>query len=292
MSILSQRVDERRGEQRRGRAEEHVEGLYRNDVIAPALPDLEAVDDDALEQYRALGFLPVRSVLTPQQVEESIGALIGLIEQAPDGINLQFEAWAADHLDRLHGEERMDAVRKLMSFATLDQRLSAIAHHPSVLRIVRALIGSSDVVLLQDMALLKPPGGGREKPWHQDKAFFNIDLEAPIVGVWIALDDATYDNGCMHVVPGSHREGPVPHFARRDWQICDHDVATARDVVVPLPAGGLLFFDGFIHHGTPTNRTDTRRRALQFHFVDRNAVRITEEDRLAVFGLEGRGAEC
>ncbi len=288
MSIRSQRVDEQRG----GQAGEHTAGLYRNDVVAPLLADLAAVDDDALEQYRTLGFLPVRTVLTPRQVEESIDALIGLIESAPDGIDLQFEAWAADHLDSLHGEERMDAVRKLMSFTTLDRRLSTIAHHPGVLRTVRALIGSSEVVLLQDMALLKPPGGGREKPWHQDKAFFNIDLDAPIIGVWIALDDATFENGCMHVVPGSHREGPVPHFARRDWQICDHDVATARDVAVPLPAGGLLFFDGLIHHGTPTNRTDTRRRALQFHFVDRDAVRITEEDRLAVFGLEGRGAEC
>lgn len=288
MSSLSQRVDEQSGERR----DQHTMGLYRNDVTATALPDLGAVDGDALEQYRAMGFLPVSSVLTHHQIEEAIVALIGLIEAAPDGLNLQFEAWAGEHLDRLHGEQRMDAVRKLMSFATLDRRLSAIAHHPSVLDTVRSMLGSSDVVLLQDMALLKPPGGGREKPWHQDKAFFNIDLEAPIVGVWIALDDATYENGCMHVVPGSHREGPVPHFARRDWQICDHDVASARDVVVPLPAGGLLFFDGLIHHGTPTNRTDTRRRALQFHFVDRNAVRITDDDRLAVFGLEGRGAEC
>ena len=51
-------------------------------------------------------------------------------------------------------------------------------------------------------------GGGREKPWHQDKAFFEIDVTSPVVGVWIALDEATPDNGCMHVIPGSHLEGP------------------------------------------------------------------------------------
>ena len=56
------------------------------------------------------------------------------------------------------------------------------------------------------MALLKPPRG-REKPWHQDHAYFNLPLDTPIVGVWIALDEATPENGCMHVIPGSHREG-------------------------------------------------------------------------------------
>ena len=156
----------------------------------------------------------------------------------------------------------------------------------------REIIGTDDIIMFQDMALLKPPGVGREKPWHQDKAFFNIDLNATVVGVWIALDEATFENGCMHVLPGSHSEGPVPHFSRRDWQICDTDVALAKDVTVPLQPGGLLFFDGLIHHGTPANRTDTRRRAIQFHYVDRNVFTIPEDDRLAVYGLEGRGVTC
>ena len=61
---------------------------------------------------------------------------------------------------------------------------------------------------------------------------------------------------------------------------------------MPLQPGGLLFFDGLIHHGTPANGTDTRRRAIQFHYVDRNVFTIPEDDRLAAYGLEGRGVMC
>ena len=107
-------------------------------------------------------------------------------------------------------------------------------------------------VLFQDMALLKPPGG-REKPWHQDCAYFNYPLGTTIIGVWIALDHADANNGCLHILPGTHREGPVNHFKRRDWQICDTDVQTERDVVVPLAPGGCLLWHGMTHHGSPTN---------------------------------------
>lgn len=271
---------------------EYSENLYRKDVIAQAVPDFAAIDEDAVEEYRAMGYLVVGRALSAEDVELSIAGLKTLINKASDRIDLQFEAAVAERLDELSADEKADSVRKLMHFVQEDERLRAIAYHPEILRFARKMIGTDDIILLQDMALLKPPGVGREKPWHQDKAFFNIDLNATVVGVWIALDEATFENGCMHVLPGSHKEGPMPHFVRRDWQICDTDVALAKDVAVPLAPGGLLFFDGLIHHGTPANRTKTRRRALQFHYVDRRAITIPEEERLAVYGLEGRGAEC
>ncbi|MFD4022206.1 phytanoyl-CoA dioxygenase family protein [Streptomyces sp. NPDC058576] len=186
----------------------------------------------------------------------------------------------------------------MMRFTELDERLRAVAHAPGLLALVRRLVGDDRVVMIQDMALLKPPGGGREKPWHQDNAFFPFEPGTPIIGVWIALDEATPANGCMHVRPGSHLAGPAVHFRRRDWQLCDADVLAARedepvsDVTVPLPAGGALFFDGLLHHGTPENRTRTRRRALQLHYVPAAAVRVPEERRLAVFGSGGKNVSC
>ncbi|WP_142057070.1 phytanoyl-CoA dioxygenase family protein [Pseudonocardia kunmingensis] len=120
----------------------------------------------------------------------------------------------------------------------------------------------------------------------------------PIVGVWIALDEATPENGCLHFRPGSHREGALVHFRRRDWQLCDadviadHAVGPGRDVMVPLPPGGAIFFDGLVHLGTPANRTATRRRALQLHFHPASAVRTTEERRMEIFGSEGKDVTC
>ena len=113
-----------------------------------------------------------------------------------------------------------------------------------------------------------------------------------MVTAWIALNEASVENGCMFLIPGSHREGPVVHFKRRDWQICDDQVQTERVVAAPLRPGGVLLFDSYLHHGTPANASPRRRRALQFVYVPSAAGRITPAERLAVFGSEGKDVQC
>jgi len=112
------------------------------------------------------------------------------------------------------------------------------------------------------------------------------------VGVWIALDEATVANGCMHVRPQGHLEGPRIHFQRRDWQICDTDIMGQPCVAVPLKPGGVLIFDGLLPHGTPTNHSGHRRKALQFHYVSVSADKAPQEERLKHFGSEGKNVEC
>ena len=264
--------------------------LYSDRQIADLGTSLAEIGDEAVQDYRDDGFLAVRDGISAGQVTDALAGLDAVLQNPEDPVLVQFESWA--DAEAATPEERLDGVRRLMRFAGADARLAAIAADPDLLAVVRRLLGVAEVRMIQDMALLKPPGGGREKPWHQDKAFFDYDLAAPVIGVWIALDQATLANGCMHVIRGSHRGGAVPHFSRRDWQICDSDVHRVDDVAVPLPPGGMLLFDGYLHHGTPANRTTTRRRALQFHYAAADIATITTDDRLDVFGLEGRGAEC
>jgi phytanoyl-CoA hydroxylase len=141
------------------------------------------------------------------------------------------------------------------------------------------------------MALQKLPGG-REKPWHQDKAYFTQSLDTLCVGVWIAMDDATLENGCMRIMDGGHHHGPYAHFQRRDWQICDTDVHPQRCIGVPLKSGGCLFFHSMLPHGTPVNSTNQSRRALQYHYVPADAVEITEQERQEIWGGDGRNLTC
>src|SRR4029453_617738 len=119
-----------------------------------------------------------------------------------------------------------------------------------LLAAVAQLLGSG-ARLIQDMALLKPPFRGSEKPWHQDTAYFDWTPLSGILGVWIALDEATVDNGCMQVIPGTHIEGPVAHYHVRDCQLDDGRVAVQRIATIPLQPGGVLFFSGLLHHGQP-----------------------------------------
>jgi phytanoyl-CoA hydroxylase len=96
----------------------------------------------------------------------------------------------------------------------------------------------------------------------------------------------------MVITPGSHRRGPVVHFQRRDWQICDTHVNNQGALAVPLKPGGCLFFHSLMHHGTPTNNSDQRRRAVQYHYKPASAPKTSYEERLAVFGEEGKDVTC
>lgn len=265
--------------------------LYRFDHSARYVDSAADVTAHDLDGFATEGYLAVRRLLDPADVRDTVAGIAAVLDH-PGKADVQYEAMADGRLDTVSGDERMDLVRKFMWLVPEDVRLQALAVDDRILSIVRPLCGSDDVSMIQDMAMLKPPGGGREKPWHQDNAYFTFEPGTPIVGVWIALDAATVDNGCMHVIPGSQADGPAPHFRRRDWQLCDDDVDLARDTMVPLEPGGALFFDGLLQHGTPANRSTSRRRAIQLHYVPMDAERVSDQRRMDIFGGEGLGATC
>ena len=163
---------------------------------------------------------------------------------------------------------------------------------PELLVVLAKLMGGRVPKPSQIMTLLKPARGGREKPWHQDHAYFNVGIDEPVVGVWIALDEATVANGCMHLLDGGHKLGPIHHWKRRDWQICDSEVMGKPSVAAPLPPGGALFFGSLLPHGTPTNHSPHSRRSMQFHYAPANSQAITNEDRMAIFGAGGKDVTC
>lgn len=273
---------------------EYPEWLYQCAAIAtPGVANLDLINAEHVREFHERGYLAIQHAFTPAEVETGIAGLADLIDgKNPAYQGLQFENAARSIMDRLSPDEKQDYIRKLFYYVEYEPRLKALSGHPKLLAVARQLIGDDEITMFQDMALIKPPRIGREKPWHQDMAYFNLPLTTTIVGVWIALDEATVENGCMMVVPGSHKKGAVIHFRRRDWQICDTDIYLDGAVAVPLPPGGCLFFHGLIHHGTPANRSDKRRRAVQFHYKAAGVQFTSQEERLAIFGSEGKGATC
>lgn len=267
--------------------------LYRHRSVATGVAGFAGVTKEAVKHFHEQGYLVVHDAFSPGEVAATLEALLYLLSgQHPtfQGVMYEKKARSVD-VERLAPEERQDYVRKFMWFVECDERLKALAYHPQLTVLLETLLGAPPA-LFQDMALIKPPRIGREKPWHQDHAYFDLPLDTPVVGVWIALDEATVENGCMVVYPGSHRAGPVVHFQRRDWQICDTYERSAGAVAVPLKPGGALFFHSLLQHGTPANSSSLRRRAVQFHYAPANAVKTSTEERLAIFGEEGKNVTC
>ena len=274
---------------------EYPEHLFSFDNIASGIDGFASFTDEHVRYYRETGFLAINDLFSKPEIDAALAGLMDLIDGANPSVQstvVQYEASTRDRLPTSSLEERRDMVRKLWDYVDDEPRLRAIADHPRLLETVRRLLGTPEPELYANQALLKPRGIGREKPWHQDHAFFDLPLGTPIIGCWIALDEANPENGCMHVKPGTHKEGPVVHFERRDWQICDEHLDLTRDVMVPLKPGGVLFFNGLTHHGTPANRTDERRRALQLHYIPAGTPRTSEDDRMAVFGAIGKDVTC
>ena len=296
---------------------DHDPGLYAVERIDDGVPAAEAAE--ALSRFREDGYLMVRGLLSPDEVAATRAELEAMAKSdAPDCWGIWYEGALRDHLaldpsldreidgkvagagfapgqesDRLPDVEpnlRARYVRKFMGFVRRQQALGALARHPALMAIVEPLV-AGPAELFQDMALVKP-ARGREKPWHQDHAYFNLALDTPIVGVWIPMGEVTPENGCMHMLAGGHKGGPRLHFKRRDWQICDTDVEQQHRVAVPMQAGDVLFFDGKIPHGTPINRTESYRWAVQYHYRPAASVAVEDADRLAAFGSEGKNVTC
>ncbi|MGC1678498.1 MAG: phytanoyl-CoA dioxygenase family protein [Candidatus Binataceae bacterium] len=169
-------------------------------------------------------------------------------------------------------------------------------YHPSFVRnqaldnareISRALLEVDDPEFVFDMLIYKPPGHPAATAWHQDMSyayapFARAGIRVPqsaIVQFWVALDDVDIENGCMHFIPGHHREPLLQHYVAsgeptddaRMLAIADPEkvLDLKRAVACPLRAGGATVHNYGTPHFTPPNRSATRpRRAYIFSFAN------------------------
>ena len=262
--------------------------------IAPS-GDLGLLGAAEIANYRTDGFIVVRSLLGPENIEACKAALTGLAVGtiAPGQTKLMYETGVDPA--RLKPEEREFAIRKYMDFCEDAPALKDAAFSARLHLILDQLLGQGRV-LMQEMALVKPPRIGGEKPWHQDAAYFRVTDPGLVVGVWIALDEAPRANGCMELVPGTHLAGGVPHVHENDFNRCrivPEKVLAGQRVAIEMQPGDALVFHSMLHHYTAPNTSNMRRRAVQYHYHQLGAVwGGVEEHRQLFHDAEGNYAGC
>lgn len=218
-----------------------------------------------IEQYRRDGHVTVPDLLDGEQLK----ALGQRIEAIAEG-KADFPEAGLEYEPGARQERSMATLRKINWPSLHDDFFVEYAAIPALLEAVEALLGP-DIKLFGDQVFMKPPGG-IEKTYHQDSPYFNIEPMA-LVTAWVALDEATEDNGCLWVVPGSHRNGPLAHSEpwmvgeRTDMRIPDSAFERDREIPVPLPRGGVSFHHSLLLHRSGPNRTDRPRRGMATHYM-------------------------
>ena len=198
-----------------------------------------------------------------------------VIEDAVDAATIAALIEAIDPLDR----EVMDflATRPDGRFSIAGVDLVSIVLHPAARSEVcrefctselmadlgHDLIGP-DVRLYWDQSVFKKSHSAEPVLWHQDNGYTYIEPQAYLT-VWVALTDATPENGCVQVLPGVHRGGTVAHWNTPIGYECVSDPEGA--IEVPVRAGSAVVFSSLTPHATGYNRTDEERKAYIVQFA-------------------------
>ena len=127
------------------------------------------------------------------------------------------------------------------------------------------------------MVVTKPPGVDARHPLHQDLLYFGFRPGDAVVGTWTALEPVTRANGCLAVLPGSHRGELLKHEVP-DWDFVNFGFlgvsgvdASSERVHVEMAPGDTLLFHSLLIHGSGTNRTEGFRRAISAHYARADA---------------------
>jgi ectoine hydroxylase-related dioxygenase (phytanoyl-CoA dioxygenase family) len=230
------------------------DGFFRIDAFADAAVG-EAMEAEVVALARAAA------------AHDDVDGALVLPEQQADMADV---ATPEDRLSKIFLLARRPVFRDFVT----DPRLTAI---------VAELVGTDDLDCFLSQFIFKNPGAWGQ-PWHQDSYYFPFDPPRPVVGVWLAVTEATIDNGCLHVLPGSHREPVHDHVPdRREGanygyvEIVDHDLASSEPVL--MAPGDLLVFDSHLMHRSTDNRSSGRRAAMVFHLAAAGTLDRTLELR-------------
>jgi len=237
------------------------------------------------EAFYRDGYLKFGKVLEMEQVETLRNALSRTIqeekERTDDG-DLPPE-FRFGHARK--GSDKADlAIHQFVNMWKVVPEFREVLDNPKITGAVRELMETETVRLWHDQVISKPPGENKVFAMHHDFYFWPLDRPT-MISCWLALDDATPENGCMHVIPGSHRdprfqpvgcdlsddihlspvamgEGePASLYAEaRTWQ-----ADRAKPVI--LKAGECMFHHCLNYHITPENVTDRQRRAFVMIFM-------------------------
>eukprot|EP00276_Gloeochaete_wittrockiana_P019948 CAMPEP_0184355112 /NCGR_PEP_ID=MMETSP1089-20130417/93500_1 /TAXON_ID=38269 ORGANISM="Gloeochaete wittrockiana, Strain SAG46.84" /NCGR_SAMPLE_ID=MMETSP1089 /ASSEMBLY_ACC=CAM_ASM_000445 /LENGTH=284 /DNA_ID=CAMNT_0026691559 /DNA_START=23 /DNA_END=874 /DNA_ORIENTATION=+ len=252
------------------------------------------------QQFEKDGFLVINNFLTSEQiktirdrasqfVEEQSHVdpvVFSSVNQKSLNNSIDYMLGSAGTIKVFWEEEALDAEGKLLRPASCainkiahglhdkDEVFSQLSRDPRCKFISEQIHQTKNPLLVQSMYIFKQPEIGGEVMPHQDSTFIYTD-PFTCKAFWIAMEDATLDNGCLWAIPGSHKlpvnskyifDGTCFKMTKNTEEPADWDLSKAQSLEVK--AGTLITFDGSLVHFSHPNRSLKSREAYSLHIVD------------------------
>ncbi|MBV7334863.1 phytanoyl-CoA dioxygenase family protein [Chloroflexi bacterium TSY] len=233
---------------------------------------LNALEDEELRlSYFENGFALVNDVVTDEERNELRTELIKInrgdyLCEAIESIN-ENEEWTDEtllgrymYIGQPHNYS--ETIRKYIT-------------HPGIRRVLDVVVGvyvpfwNGAYKCMQTMSVTKKPKGNGS-PWHQDEHPIPT-RDRSLTGVWIPLSDATIENGCLWIVPESHKSGIIyERYEHNEPDVDSMTIARGFDdsgaIPIEMNAGSVLFFSGYLLHSSKKNHSNRYRPALTMHY--------------------------
>jgi ectoine hydroxylase-related dioxygenase (phytanoyl-CoA dioxygenase family) len=218
-----------------------------------------------IDRFHARGFLNAGPVLDPDQVQVLRDEVLRTVDQCDDPVVQQ--PVACRDVGRVEGEPLWQIVDIWVS----SQPFRELLFHPRITRGLAQLTAATELRIWHDQIQYKPAQIGGPQMWHQDAPLWPIIAPMTEVTAWVALDDADETNGCMSMVPGSHRWGNRIDYLRAlnsvdamPASFQGHPISVER---CPVKAGEVHYHHALTWHASHANTSGRPRRAIALHYM-------------------------
>jgi Protein involved in biosynthesis of mitomycin antibiotics/polyketide fumonisin len=213
-----------------------------------------------------------------------------------DALAERIEAYQRRHAEALRaqggtgGISRADEITFTSHLAEHDDAIKAFVTRPEFVAITTELLGP-DIDLYWNQSVFKMPEGEKEFPWHQDDGYTPVS-PSPYLTLWLALNDATVENGCVSVLPGSHKDGLREHVNSPLGQVCHPADHPDQGVPVPVRAGSIAVFWSLTAHKSGVNRSRGTRKAYIIQYAKSPLTNLRTGEVIAGLMPLARGGQA
>jgi len=237
-------------------------------LVAPAMLPASGLPGLSPEQFASFherGWTVVRGLAD--------AATVARLSQEVDGLHERMAEEGADERHRTGTSwEEKDGpkrIRQLMHSQRVCPTIDAISKSEAMLAIMRQLIGP-DVYLFHSKLMMKAAKEGSFTPWHQDYQYWQFEsLQPTQVNCMLYIDGASEENGCLHMIDGTHRRGllPIHRIKSSSFSIgLQGGLTDWESTAIPVQPGDAIIFGSYVIHGSGPNTSDRHRRANTFAF--------------------------